>query len=104
MRIEHGKPHHQHHRRADQAEERHETAREPAEARAEHKGQVHNVRTGQEMAERKSLVELVRRHPAVPFDNGAASEGQHPAKTCQRHLRECKKKRDQARRLGLDGS
>ncbi len=37
------------------------------------------------MAERKGLVELVRRHPAVLIDDGAPGKHQDPAEAGQRH-------------------
>src|SRR5215471_13639778 len=50
------------------------------------------------MAEREGLVELVRAHPAMLFDNGAACKRQHPAEASQRHLRKREKQKNQAGR------
>src|SRR3954447_280576 len=60
-------------------------------------------RTGQEMAERKSLVEFVRRHPAVLLDDGLPGEYQDPSEARQRHPGEGQEQREQARRNGADG-
>lgn len=43
------------------------------------------VGPGQEMAQRKGLVELVRRHPAVLVDDGVPGKHQNPAESGQRH-------------------
>jgi hypothetical protein len=40
------------------------------------------------MAQREGLVELLRRHPAVLIDDGAARKHHHAAKAGKRHLGE----------------
>lgn len=47
------------------------------------------------MAERKSLVELVRSHPAVVIDHGMAAKHQNAAETGQRHPGKGDEQRDQ---------
>lgn len=83
-------------------------AGDAAQPRSEHHRQIDDVGPGQEVAERKGLVELVRGHPAVLLDDRAAGKHQDPAETGQRHPGEGQKQRDQARRGGgeirlLDG-
>ena len=78
-------------------------AGDAAKARAEHHRQVDDVGTGQEMAQREGLVELVRSHPAVLVDDGAPREYQHAAETRQRHPGERDKQHGQAGRWRAGG-
>ncbi len=71
-----------------------------AKARAEHDRQIDDIGTGQEVAERKGLVEFVRRHPAVLVDDAAPRPDQHAAEAGQRHLGEGDKQLNQAGRDG----
>ncbi len=88
------------HRRADQAGEGGYPAGNAAKARAEHHREIDDIGTGQEVAERKGLVEFVRRHPAVLFDDAAPRPDQHAAEAGQRHLGERDKQLGQAGRRG----
>ena len=56
---------------------RRERAGPAAHARAEHRGEVDDIGTRQELAERVDVVELLRRHPALLFD-------EHPPRPRQR--------------------
>ena len=73
---------------AEQAGKGGDAAGNAANARAEHHRQVDDVRTRQEMAQRKGLVEFVRGHPAVLVDDAAPAQDQDAAKASQRHLGE----------------
>ncbi|MGY3120469.1 hypothetical protein ACVWXQ_004406 [Bradyrhizobium sp. S3.14.4] len=78
-------------------------AGDAAQPRPEHHRQVDDVGPGQEMAERKGLVELVRRHPAVLIDDGVAGKHQDPAEAGQRHPGEGQEQRDEAGRRSVGG-
>ncbi len=70
----------------------------PAKPRSEHHRQVDDVRAGQEMAQRKGFVELVRRHPAVLLDDAAPRKHQNAAESRERHFGERDEQRDQTGR------
>ena len=72
----------------------------PRKRAAEHDRQIDDVRSRQEMAQRESLVEFLRRHPAMLLDDGAPRPHQHPAETSQRHFGERKEQLEQARLVG----
>ena len=93
-----------HHRRADQPGKGRDAAGNAAKPRSEHHRQIDDVRTGQKMAQREGLVELLRRHPAVLLDDAAPRPDQHAAEAGQRHLGERDEQLDQAGRVGRDGT
>ena len=95
-RVKRGEDHHHDHRRPDQPAEGGDPADNPAKARAEHHRQVDDVRPWQEMAKRVGLVELLRRHPTVLFDQAAPGKGQHATEPRKRHFGKRQKQRDHA--------
>src|SRR6516162_1002386 len=74
----------QNHRRAEQSRQRRERAERPANARAENHREVDHVAAGQEGAQRKSFVELIRSKPAPPLHHDPPRPGEDAAKAGQR--------------------
>src|SRR5258708_11815540 len=56
------------------------------------------------MAQRKGLVELIRRHPAVLVDDAAPGADQHATEAGQRHFGERHEQLEQAGLVWRDGS
>ena len=86
------------HGRTEQPGKGGDAAGNPAKPRSEHHREIDDVRTRQKMAQREGFVELVRRHPAVLFDDAAPRKRQHAAEARDRHLGERHEQLEQAGR------
>jgi hypothetical protein len=82
---------HQHNRRPEQSDEAGESARNAAHPGAEYRGEIDDIRSGQKLAQRQEVVELLRRHPTFVFNQHPSRPRQHATEAGYRDAREGEK-------------